>query len=97
MTSPTPVWFITGASSGFGQSIALEALRRNHHVIATSRRSSSLTALATAGAQVLDLDVTASEDIIEAKVKQAHDIYGRLTYIVNAAGYVLEGACEEAS
>ncbi|KPM45952.1 hypothetical protein AK830_g655 [Neonectria ditissima] len=97
MTSQTPVWFITGASSGFGRSIAIEALRRGHHVIATARHSSSLAALAEDGAYTLDLDVTAPEDVIEAKVKQAHDVHGRLTYIVNAAGYVLEGACEEAS
>ncbi|KAI5467589.1 hypothetical protein BGZ63DRAFT_31312 [Mariannaea sp. PMI_226] len=94
---PTPVWFITGASSGFGRSITLEALRRKHHVIATSRHSSALADLAVAGAQTLDLDVTASEDTIAAKIHQGHQIYGCLTYIVNAAGYVLEGACEEAS
>ncbi|KAK7431183.1 hypothetical protein QQZ08_002223 [Neonectria magnoliae] len=97
MTSQTPVWFITGASSGFGRGIAIEALRRGHHVVATARRSCTLAALAEDGAYALDLDVTAPEDVIEAKVKEAHDIHGRLTYIVNAAGYVLEGACEEAS
>ncbi|KAH7156545.1 hypothetical protein EDB81DRAFT_867582 [Dactylonectria macrodidyma] len=97
MASQTPVWFITGASSGFGQSIASEALCRGHHVVATVRRSSSLTALAEAGAEVLSLDVTAPESVIEATLKQAHDFKGRLDYIVNAAGYVLEGACEEAS
>lgn len=97
MTSPTPVWFITGAGSGFGHGIALEALSRGHHVVATSRRSSSLNSLASAGATILDLDVTAPEDVVEAKVQQAVDVYGRLTYVVNAAGYVLEGASEEAS
>ncbi|KAF7549158.1 hypothetical protein G7Z17_g6583 [Cylindrodendrum hubeiense] len=97
MASQSPVWFITGASSGFGQSIAFEALRRGHHVVATARSSSSLNALAEAGAHVLNLDVTASEDVIEANLKQAHDFHSRLDYIVIAAGYVLEGACEEAS
>ncbi|KAF7554110.1 hypothetical protein G7046_g6912 [Stylonectria norvegica] len=97
MSSSTPVWLITGTSSGFGHAIALEALRRGHKVIATARRASSIISLKDAGAATLELDVTAPEAVVDAKVKEAHDIYGRLTYIVNAAGYVLEGACEEAS
>ncbi|KAM5355202.1 hypothetical protein ACJ41O_001848 [Fusarium nematophilum] len=97
MTSNSPVWLITGAGTGFGYAISLSALRRGHHVIATARRSSSLSDLVAAGAHALTLDVTAPEDDIAAKVKEAHDIYGRLDYLVNAAGYVLEGACEEAS
>lgn len=95
--SSTPVWFITGAGTGFGQAIALEALAPNHKVVATARRLPTLAPLEAAGASVLELDVTASEGVIEAKVKEAHDIHGRLTYVVNAAGYVLEGAVEEAS
>jgi len=31
------VWFITATTSGFGQSIAWEAIRRGHKVIATAR------------------------------------------------------------
>lgn len=95
--SSTPVWLITGAGTGFGNSIALEALTRGHKVIATGRRLSALSSLKAAGAATLELDVTAPEAIIDAKIKEAHDIYGYLTYIVNAAGYVLEGTCEEAS
>jgi NADP-dependent 3-hydroxy acid dehydrogenase YdfG len=92
-----PVWLITGAATGFGHAIALEALSRSHAVIATARTLSSLTALQSAGASILALDVTSPEAVIAAKIKQAHDIHGRLDYIVNAAGYVLEGAVEEAS
>ena len=97
MASQTPVWFITGAGTGFGQTIALEALSRGHKVIATARRASSLESLKAAGADTLELDVTAPEAVIDARIKEAHGIYGRLTYVVNAAGYVLEGTCEEAS
>lgn len=96
-TTSTPVWFITGAGTGFGHAIALEALKRNHHVVATARRTSSLDDLVSAGAKALALDVNASESEIAAVVKEAHDIYGRLDYLVNAAGYVLEGAVEESS
>lgn len=95
--SSTPVWLITGAATGFGHSIALEALNRGHKVIATGRRLSALASLQAAGAAILELDVTAPEAVIDAKINEAHAIHGSLTYVVNAAGYVLEGTCEEAS
>lgn len=96
-TTTTPVWLITGAGTGFGQAIALNALQRGHKVIATGRRLEALESLKAKGATPLQLDVTASEDIIAAKIKEANSIYGKLTYIANAAGYALEGALEEAS
>ena len=43
------------------------------------------------------LDVTVPEDDIAAKVKEAHNVYGRLDYLVNSAAYVLESTCEEVS
>ncbi|KAF5005728.1 hypothetical protein FDECE_7849 [Fusarium decemcellulare] len=97
MTSSSPVWLITGAGTGFGNAITLSALRRGHRVVATARRLLALSDLAKAGAHALVLDVTALEDDIASKVKEAHGVYGRLDYLVNAAGYVLESACEEAS
>ncbi|CAK7207989.1 hypothetical protein SEUCBS139899_010823 [Sporothrix eucalyptigena] len=91
------VFLITGASSGFGKAIALEALRRGHKVIATARDASKLGQLKEAGAAVLDLDVAAGDESVAAAFQKAHAIYGRLTHVVNAAGYVLEGAIEESS
>jgi NADP-dependent 3-hydroxy acid dehydrogenase YdfG len=35
--SPAPVWFITGASSGFGEAFARYALDRGYRVVATAR------------------------------------------------------------
>ncbi|KAH8905938.1 NAD(P)-binding protein [Coniochaeta sp. PMI_546] len=93
----TPVWFITATSSGFGKQIALEALSRGHRVIATARNSSKLTLLESKGAAVLDLDVTADQATLDAKLKEAAAIYGKLTHVVNAAGYILVGAVEEAT
>jgi len=96
MTSDlTPVWFITGASSGFGKSIALEALSRGHHVIGTARSVSNMSDLAGMGATVLALDVSAPEAVISKVIDQAVAVHGRLTHVVNAAGYVVEGAVEE--
>src|SRR6478735_9203357 len=45
-SSSTPVWFITGASSGFGLSLAQHALRRGYRVVATARQTSKLAELA---------------------------------------------------
>ncbi|MFW8068300.1 SDR family NAD(P)-dependent oxidoreductase, partial [Klebsiella pneumoniae] len=36
------VWFITGASRGFGRAVAEEALKRGEKVVATARNPSSL-------------------------------------------------------
>ncbi|RKU39777.1 hypothetical protein DL546_000885 [Coniochaeta pulveracea] len=91
------VWFITAASSGFGKSIALEALSRGHKVIATARDTSSLTLLQEKGAAVLSVDVNASEENLAAKLKEASEIHGKITHVVNPAGYILAGAVEEAS
>jgi NADP-dependent 3-hydroxy acid dehydrogenase YdfG len=96
-SSQTPVWFITGASAGFGHSLALEALSRGHKVIATARSASSLSSLASAGAHTMALDVTAPQPTIEAVAKDANEKYGYITHLINAAGYMLFGAVEETS
>lgn len=93
-----PVWLITGASSGFGEAIAREALARGHKVIATARSATKLASLHSLGATTLSLDVTASEAGLAATVKEAAAAYGgRITHVANCAGYILEGAVEEAS
>lgn len=97
MTSQTPVWFITAASSGFGYYLALEALARGHHVIASGRTLSKLSPLADAGAHTVVLDVTSPLPVIQAVAKDAVAKYGYISHLVNAAGYVLIGAVEETS
>ncbi|GAB1310051.1 Putative oxidoreductase YusZ [Madurella fahalii] len=96
-TNSVPVWLITGATSGFGQAIAYEALSRGHHVIATARNAAKLGSLKAAGAAVLDLDVTSDEKTLTEIFAKANAVHGRITHVVNCAGYILEGAVEEAS
>jgi NAD(P)-dependent dehydrogenase (short-subunit alcohol dehydrogenase family) len=91
----TPVWFITAASSGFGKEIALCALKRGHKVIATARNLNKLKDLENAGADTLTLDVTAPSADIEAIASFVYTKHGRVDYLVNAAGYILEGTVEE--
>jgi NADP-dependent 3-hydroxy acid dehydrogenase YdfG len=91
------VWFISGASSGFGKAIAEEALARGDSVIASSRRGTSLKELEARGAMLLDLDVTSDDATLNAAFQQAIDKYGKITHFINAPGYLLEGPVEGAS
>ncbi|KAK1247749.1 hypothetical protein MKX07_000637 [Trichoderma sp. CBMAI-0711] len=92
-----PVWFITAASSGFGHAIALSALRRGHTVVATARNPSRIADLAAAGAHTLLYDVTAPLPVARDLAEQVFAQHGRVDYLINAAGYILEGSIEEAS
>ncbi|KAI1147195.1 NAD(P)-binding protein [Nemania diffusa] len=91
------VWFITGASSGFGKAIAEEALKRGDAVIASSRQGTSLKELESQGAMLLDLDVTSDDAILSAAFQKAIDKYGKITHFINAPGYLLEGPIEGVS
>lgn len=93
------VWFITGASRGFGRIWAEAALKRGDKVAATARALASLDDLAGRfGDAVLPLalDVTSPDQAVDALAK-AYAHFGKLDVIVNNAGYALVGAVEEAS
>ncbi|KAI0810518.1 estradiol 17-beta-dehydrogenase [Xylaria sp. FL0064] len=94
---PGNVWFIVGASSGFGRAIALEALARSDKVAAASRDSTKMTSLKNAGAMTLKLDVTSSDAVVMDTMQKVVNVYGKITHCVNAAGYLLEGVIEAAS
>ncbi len=93
------VWFITGASRGFGRIWADAALKRGDKVAATARKLASIADLKDKyGANVLtlELDVTKT-DQVKTAVEQAHAHFGRLDIVLNNAGYSLVGTIEEAS
>ncbi|MGN6396406.1 MAG: SDR family NAD(P)-dependent oxidoreductase [Mucilaginibacter sp.] len=93
------VWFITGASRGFGRVWTEAALERGDKVAATARNPESIADLKTKyGNQVLtlELDVTKPGQVKEA-VTKAHEHFGRLDIVLNNAGYSLVGTIEEAS
>ena len=89
------VWFITGCSSGFGEELALEALRRGDKVIATARNPNKLDSVKAAGAATIAWDVTAQLDDLKKAAGKAHKIYGRFDYLINNAGYNQVGGLEE--
>lgn len=93
------VWFITGASRGFGLEITREALSRGDSVIATARNPQAvLDALPDGGDRLLavGLDVSAPEQV-SAAVDAAIERFGRIDVLVNNAGRGLVGAVEETS
>lgn len=95
----TKVWFITGASRGFGRVWAQAALERGDKVVATARKLASINELNDQfGEKVLtlELDVT-NTDQVKSVVEQAHAHFGRLDIVLNNAGYSLVGTIEEAS
>lgn len=93
----SPVWFITGCSSGFGAGLARTALRAGHRVIVTARNpSKSLELVAeieSLGGNWMTLDVCApnTKNIVE----EAIAIYGKIDVFVNNAGYSAIGAFED--
>jgi NADP-dependent 3-hydroxy acid dehydrogenase YdfG len=93
------VWFITGASRGFGRVWAEAALERGDMVAATARNMDSLAGLKEKyGASVLtlELDVTKPGQA-KAAIDQAHAHFGRLDIVLNNAGYSFVGTIEESS
>lgn len=93
------IWFITGASRGFGRSFTQAALAAGDRVAATARDSSSLGDLVTEHGDAIlpiELDVT-DHDATFAAVRHAHDRLGSLDVVVNNAGYGVAGAIEELS
>ncbi|BBY28038.1 SDR family oxidoreductase [Mycolicibacterium sediminis] len=93
------VWFITGASRGFGREWSIAALERGDKVAATARDTATLDDLVAKYGDALlpiRLDVT-DRDADFAAVEQAHSHFGRLDVVVNNAGYGQFGFIEELS
>jgi NAD(P)-dependent dehydrogenase (short-subunit alcohol dehydrogenase family) len=93
------IWFITGASRGFGRIWAEAALKRGDKVTATARKLEDITDLKERfGDAVLPLalDVTNAEQVSQV-VQQAFKHFGRMDVLVNNAGYSLVATVEEAS
>jgi NAD(P)-dependent dehydrogenase (short-subunit alcohol dehydrogenase family) len=95
VASTSRVWFITGASSGFGRAIADAALEAGDSVVATSRRTESLAyADEHERAHAVALDVTDAGQR-DAAVAEALERFGRVDVLVNNAGRTQVGAVEE--
>lgn len=86
-------WFITGASSGFGQAFATYAVSRGYNVVATARDAAKIT-VRDERVLPLSLDVDKSGDAqraLDAAVKR----FGGVDVVINNAGFGIVGAVEE--
>jgi NAD(P)-dependent dehydrogenase (short-subunit alcohol dehydrogenase family) len=92
------VWFITGASRGFGALMTKEALAAGDAVIATARNPKTVTEAFGdhPNLMAVGLDVTNEAQAIEAAAAGVQR-FGRIDILANNAGYGLLGAVEEAT
>ena len=93
------VWFITGASTGFGRELAKQLLASGARVVATARKPEQLAELKSQypdTAFILPLDVR-EQAAVDSAVKAALDRFGGVDVLVNNAGYGVSGAIEEVS
>jgi NAD(P)-dependent dehydrogenase (short-subunit alcohol dehydrogenase family) len=95
--SSTPVWFITGCSSGLGRALAERVLRHGHRCVATGRNPAHIADLVRAHPKTslaLALDVTVDEQRHDA-VARAEQAFGSIDVLVNNAGHGYSAAIEE--
>ncbi|MFD7845766.1 SDR family NAD(P)-dependent oxidoreductase [Nocardia sp. NPDC059764] len=91
------VWFITGASSGIGRELAIQALAAGEAVVAVARHTETLAGLAQSD-QLLAIEADVRDETAVAKaVERSVTRFGRIDVVANLAGYGLFGAVEEAS
>jgi NADP-dependent 3-hydroxy acid dehydrogenase YdfG len=88
-------WFITGCSSGFGEALVLEAVKRGDRVIATARNIDKIAHLKGENVLTIALNVTASQNCINSCVTEAQNAFGGIDVLVNNVGYIQAGAMEQ--
>jgi len=97
MSNESPVWFITGCSTGLGRALAQLIVDRGWRAVVTARDAATvkdITGKAGDRALALSLDVTKQAEI-DAAVKTAREKFGRIDVLVNNAGYGYQSSIEE--
>jgi len=91
----SPVWFITGCSTGFGLELARQTIQNGYRTVMTARDPSGIASFgATGKALVLKLDVTEPAQVAAA-VASAESHFGGIDVLVNNAGIGYFAAIEE--
>lgn len=94
---PSPVWFITGCSTGLGRALAGAVLQHGHRAVVTARNPAQVQDIVAGYPQTsiaLQLDV-ASHAQIRLAVSAAEKAFGCIDVLVNNAGYGYLAAVEE--
>jgi NAD(P)-dependent dehydrogenase (short-subunit alcohol dehydrogenase family) len=91
------VWFVTGASRGFGRSIVEAALQEGNSVVATARQPEKFEDLVQQyGQRILPLALdVANYDQVLAAVQAGYAAFGHYDVVVNNAGYADTAAVED--
>ncbi|KAI0775580.1 NAD-P-binding protein [Trametes elegans] len=93
------VWFITGATSGFGRVLTEIVLQNGEIVVATGRRVAALDDLKSQFPSdrllIVKLDVSQPKEVVDA-FAQARGAFGRVDVVVNNAGWGAFGEVEAA-
>ncbi|QHM75041.1 3-oxoacyl-[acyl-carrier-protein] reductase FabG [Mixta theicola] len=93
----SPVWLITGCSTGFGRELAQQTIKRGFNVVVTARDVQKVADLVQGNEQralALALDVTDSASINNA-ISAALEKFGTVDVLVNNAGYGYQSSIEE--
>ena len=92
------VWFITGASSGFGLELVKILLSNGNKVAATSRNAENIDNQINSTKNLLALTVDITSDVaVKNAITKTVETFGRIDVVVNNAGYMLLGSLEEVS
>lgn len=97
METHQPVWFITGASSGFGRAFAEYALSEGCRVVVAARSVAKLAEIERidpSRALAVSLDVNDPARVGRA-AEETLQRFGRIDVLINNAGYGIVGAVEE--
>ena len=96
--SDKKVWFVTGASKGFGYDLVCSLLKKGNRVIATSRAIEKLRSLEKDNPDMLalQLDVSNAHHVQEV-IQKGISHFGKIDVVVNNAGFGLFGTLEEFS
>ncbi len=98
METNSRVWFITGASNGFGLTLLKRLLDHGEKVAATSRNKSSIEKKVGQHPNLLTLTVDIINDTeVKLAIEKTVKTFGKIDVAVNNAGYMLLGAQEEVS
>ncbi|MCF6776944.1 SDR family oxidoreductase [Thiotrichales bacterium 19X7-9] len=84
---------ITGASSGFGASIAKQLHKLGHPLLLIARRVEKLEALKLENSICAQVDIT-NREAFESAIRDAEATYGKTDCLINNAGVMLLGGID---